>query len=58
MGSGIKERWADLEPMLPPLIEQIHEIYETDLEAFSQLVAGNGQRVLLKNPEAEEEVGE
>ncbi|NKB90430.1 MAG: glycosyl hydrolase [Acidobacteria bacterium] len=51
MGSGVKERWADLEPTLAPLIAQIHEIYAADLTAFNELVGANGMRVLLKKEE-------
>ncbi len=51
VGSGITERWADLEPTLKPLFDRIHEIYDSDLVAFNEMVAANGQRVLLKNPE-------
>ena len=55
LGSGVKERWADLEPMLQPLIDQIHEIYAVDLAAFNELVGQNGMRVLLKRAEDSED---
>ena len=51
IGSGVKERWADLEPQLPPLIEQIRAIYESDLVTFNELAAQNGLKVLLKKAE-------
>ena len=53
LGSGIEERWADLEPLLQPLLDQIHEIYETDLVAFNELVGQHGMTVLLKKAEGE-----
>jgi hypothetical protein len=51
MGSGVKERWADLEPQLQPFLDQIHETYATDLVAFNELVGEHGMRVLLKKAE-------
>jgi hypothetical protein len=54
LGSGVKERWADLEPQLQPFLDQIHEIYATDLVAFNELVGEHGMRVLLKKAEGEE----
>jgi len=45
---GVKERWADLQPMLEPFLDQIHEIYATELVAFNDLVGQNGMSVLLK----------
>ncbi len=51
VGSGVKERWADLQPLLQPLLDQIDEIYDTDLAAFNELVGQNGMRVLLKKAE-------
>ncbi len=50
IGSGVTERWTDLEPMLSPLVDRIHELYEMDLATFNELVATQGQKVLLKNP--------
>jgi len=51
VSGGVKERWADLQPMLQPLLDQIHEIYATDLAAFNELAGENGTRVLLKKAE-------
>ena len=36
---------------LQPYIDQIHEIYATNVAAFNELVGENGQRVLLKKAE-------
>ncbi len=51
MGSGIKDRWADLGPMLPPLLEQIQAIYAEDLAGFNELVGQQGMTVLMKKVE-------
>lgn len=48
VSGGVKERWADLQPQLQPLLDQIHEIYATDLATFNELVGQNGMSVLLK----------
>ena len=50
---GITERWADLEPLLQPLIDQIHAVYDEDLVAFNELVSAHGQAVLMTQPEEE-----
>ncbi|MEM1247082.1 MAG: glycosyl hydrolase [Acidobacteriota bacterium] len=55
VSGGMKERWADLGPMLPALVEQIHTIYNEDLVAFNESVAEHGQKVLLQQPEEDEE---
>ena len=51
VSEGVKERWADLEPMLQPLLDQIAEIYSSDLASFNELAGANGLKVLLKKAE-------
>jgi photosystem II stability/assembly factor-like uncharacterized protein len=48
IGTGVTERWADLEPLLQPLLDQIHTVYDSDLAAFNELVGEYGLRVLLR----------
>ena len=45
---GAYERWEDLQPMLTPLIEQIHAIYGADVAAFNDLVDDHDKRIEIE----------
>jgi photosystem II stability/assembly factor-like uncharacterized protein len=47
---GAYERWEDLGPQLQPLLDQIQEIYNSDLVSFNELLAGMGAgQVIMKS---------
>ena len=55
VSGGAKERWADLEPQLQPYLDQIQEIYDTDLAAYNELIGEYGLKVLMKKEESADE---
>ena len=44
---GTYERWEDIRALLQPMIDRVHAIYRSDLEAFNDMVGEHGMRVLM-----------